>query len=248
MFDDLYRYVPESWRFYINQSDLTQVINRLNRHRLSDVLPAKERIFEALTLIDPEDVKVVVLGHPSPSSDLSSGIAYGIPFEYRFTDICKRIPNPPIQTTVINYLYSILDGEMDTTLRDAVRSGVLLLNYPLTCSPGRKLAHINYGWSVIIKRIIERLLYRSDSSLLLIAWNEHAYMIYTSIVRDWLPNIDCSHFTSPSHANITMIVSTGPDKNTTINDPVNKYHKIASRYQFDNQQHRTITMQAIANH
>lgn len=248
MFNDLYNYVPESWRFYINQSDLTQVINRLNRHHSSDVLPSKEWIFEALTLINPEDVRIVVLGYPSPSMDLSSGVAYGIPFEYRFTDIYKRIPNPPIQTTVINYLYSILDGEIDTTLHDAVRRGILLLNYPLTCSPGRKLAHINYGWNVIINRIIERLLYRSDSPLQLVAWNEHAYSIYTSIVHDWLPNINGSRFTSPSHANVTMIVSTGPDKNTTINDPVNKYHKLASRYQLDNQQHRTITMKALATH
>ena len=248
MFDDLYNYIPERWRFYINQSDLSLINNRLNRHRLSDVLPSKDRIFEALTLIDPDDVKIVVLGYPSPSSDLSSGIAYGIPFEYRFTDIYKRITNPPVQTSVIDYLYSIMDGEHDTTLRDAVKRGILLLNYPLTCSPGRKLAHRTYGWSTIIKRIIERLLYRSDSSLLLVAWNEDAYSIYTSIVPDWIPNIDGSCFTSPSHPSATMIVSTGPDKNMTINDPVNKYHKLASRYRFDNQRHRTITMRTISSH
>ena len=245
MFNDLYTYIPEQWRFYINQSDLSLITNRLNRHRLTDVLPSKHQIFEALTLIDPEDVKVVILGYPSPSSDLSSGIAYGIPFEYRFTDIYKRIPHPPIQTSVIDYLYSILNGETDTTLRDAVKRGILLLNYPLTCSPGRKLAHIKYGWSTIIKRIIERLLYRSDSSLLLVAWNEDAYSIYTSIVPDWIPNIDGSRFTSPSHPNVTMIISTGPDKNTTVNEPSNKYHKLASRYPFNNERHRSIIAQTI---
>ncbi len=245
MFNDLYNYLPESWRFYINQSDLSPIVNRLNRHRSTDVLPSKSQIFEAFTLINPEDVRVIVLGYSSPSIDLSSGIAYGIPFEYRFTDIYKRIPHPPIQTSVIDYLYSILDGDNDTTLRNAVKRGVLLLNYPLTCSPGRKLAHRTYGWSIIVKRIIERLLYRSDSSLLLVAWNEDAYTIYTSIVPDWIPNIDGSRFTSPSHPNVTMIVSTGPDKNTTVNDLSSKYHKLASRYPYNNERHRSIVSQMV---
>lgn len=240
MFNDLYNFIPEAWRFYIKPYDLEPIILRLNRHRLTDVLPSKERIFEALTLINPEDVGIILLGYPSPSPDLSSGIAYGIPFEYRFTEIYKRLPDPPLQTTVIDYLYSIMGGEKDITLRDIVKRGILLLNYPLTCSPGRKLSHIKYGWDGIVKGIIGRLLYRTDRPLLLVAWNSESFKLYTDVVTNWLPNIDSSCFSSPLHKHISMIVASGPDNDTTDN----KYGKLAARYRFNNDNHKTIWKRA----
>ena len=245
MFNDLYSFIPEAWKFYIKPSDLEPVISRLNRHRLTDVLPSKDSIFEALTLVNPEDVKIIVLGYPSPSTELSSGIAYGIPFEYRFTEICKRLPHPPLQSTVIDYLYSIMDGEKDITLRSIVKRGVLLLNYPLTCSPGRKLSHAKYGWNGIVKRIIERLLYRTEQQLLLVAWNSDSFKLYTEVVPNWLPSIDSSCFSSPLHKHVSMVVATGPDKNISINGEDNKYAKLAARYRFDNDKHKTIWKRAI---
>ena len=245
MFNDLYNFIPEAWRFYIKPSDLDPVISRLNRHRLTDVLPSKDRIFEVLTLINPEDVKIIVLGYPSPSAVVSSGIAYGIPFEYRFTEIYKRLPNPPLQSTVIDYLYSIMDGEKDMTLRDIVKRGVLLLNYPLTCSPGRKLSHVNYGWNGIVKRIIERLLYRNSFSLLLVAWNSDSFKLYTEVVPNWIPNIDSSCFSSPLHKNVSMIIANGPGNDISVNSTDDKYNKLAARYGFNNDKHRTIWKRAI---
>ena len=87
MFNDLHKYVPESWRIYINNADLNRVIEKLNKHNPLEVLPLKENIFECLHYIEPEDVHTIILGYPSPQKELSSGIAYSIPFEYRFTDI-----------------------------------------------------------------------------------------------------------------------------------------------------------------
>ena len=129
--------------------------------------------------------------------------------------------------------------------RDAVRRGILLLNYPLSCSPARKMAHIRYGWNDIIKRIIGRLLYRADRTLLLVAWNSDAFKLYTDIVRDWIPNINSSCFTSPSYKNVKMIVATGPDKNIASTVQDDKYHKLSIKYEFNNEYHKTIMAQHI---
>ena len=245
MFNDIYNYVPQEWKFYIDERSLAPVIEKLNRHQFNDVLPEKDRIFEPLSLIKPNDVRVVILASPSPQNELSSGIPYGIPFEYRFTDIAKRIPEPPIRKNVIDYIYSLLDGERDNTLKDAVSRGILLLNYPLTCSPKRKNAHINYDWSTIVKRIIERLLFRDNSSLLLIAWNEEAYNLYTNVITNWLPSMDNMVYTSPVYRNMRMIVATGPDKNISNNR--SKYSLISSSIPFDNPVHKEIIKRALSD-
>lgn len=240
MFDDLYQCVPERWRSYIDIPSLNRVIVFLNKHQPGDVLPSKDRIFEAFSYISPEDVRIVILGAPSPQRELSSGIAYSIPLEYHFTDIYKRIPEPPLQKVVIQYLSSIFGHDIDESLKEAVRSGILLLNYPLTCTVRRKYAHMKCGWEAIVKRIIERLLYRDDSRLVLVAWNEESYKLYTEIVSDWLPNIDGNQFTSPSHKGLILLIADGPDKNRPIDDKRSKYSVISSRLAFDNEAHRGV--------
>lgn len=240
MFNDLYNYVPDKWKSYIHIPSLNRVIEFLNKHQLKDVLPSKDRIFEALNYINPENVHVLILGPPSPQKELSSGIAYSIPIEYRFTDISKRIPEPPLQKTVIDYIYSIIDRERDITLKEAVKSGILLMNYPLTCTIKRKYAHIKCGWEDIIKRLIERLLYRDDSRLLLVAWNEEAYKIFTEIITDWFPDKDGTVYTSPSYKGVRSLVASGPDKNITVTDKRSKYNILSIRLNFDNEIHKHI--------
>ena len=85
MFNDLHKYIPESWKFYINNTDLNRVIEKLNKHNPLEVLPSKENIFECLRYIDPEDVHTIILGYPSPQRELSSGI--GNDSDWATTDV-----------------------------------------------------------------------------------------------------------------------------------------------------------------
>lgn len=235
MFNDLYSYVPESWRMYIKQTDLDPIIKKLNKHHPREVLPCKYSIFEPLRYIEPNDVSVIILGEPTTIKELSTGIPYSIPIDYRFTDIAKRIPNPPICSKVIRYLSSVTDTS-DDTLKDCIRKGILLLNYPLTCSDKQKYAHVNYGWEMIVTNILERLLYRADKQLLLVAWNYYAYKIYNNVNFIWIPDIKNRIYKSPVHPNLRMIVTSGPDKNTTITEQSKervKYELLSSRYEFD---------------
>ena len=245
MFDDLYQYVPEGWRSYIDIPSLNRVIGFLNKHQPGDVLPSKDRIFEAFSYISPDDVRIVILGAPSPQRELSSGIAYSIPLEYRFTDIYKRIPEPSLQKAVTSYLRSVIGRDIDDSLKEAVRSGILLLNYPLTCTVRRKYAHMKCGWEAIVKRIVERLLYRDDSRLVLVAWNEESYNLYSEIVSDWLPNIDGNRFTSPSHKGLILLIANGPDKNISIDDKRSRYRVISSRLGFDKEAHKSVIRKGL---
>jgi uracil DNA glycosylase len=235
MFNDLHKYIPESWKIYINDTDLNRVIERLNKHNPSEVLPLKENIFECLRYIEPEDVHTIILGYPSPQRELSSGISYSIPFEYRFTDIYKRVPNPAVQTRVITYLNS----SEDTSLKDMLKKGILLMNYPLTCVVKRKYAHMNYGWNNIIKNIIERLLYRNDSRLTLIAWNADAFELFNKIVPNWIPTKNAGIYNSPMHNNPKLIVSMGPeDTHYNENALQDKYKTIIKNIPFGSEIHR----------
>lgn len=229
MFNDLYSYVPDKWRLYINNSFLDNVIGKLNKHDPSEVLPPKENIFESLRYIEPEQVHTVILGYPNPQRELSSGIAYSIPFEYRFTDIYKRIPCPVVQTKVI----TALNQPRDTTLKTINRKGVLLMNYPLTCIVKRKYAHVNYGWDNVVKGIIERLLYRTESTLTLVAWNADAFELFNKVVSAWIPTKNNGIYVSPTHKHITLIVSAGPeDSRTSDSLYYDKYVKITKNISF----------------
>lgn len=234
MFNDLHKYIPESWRIYINNTDLNRVIEKLNKHNPSEVLPLKENIFECLRYIEPEDVNTIILGYPNPQKELSSGIAYSIPFEYRFTDIHKRVPNPPVQTRVISYLNS----SDDTTLKDIFKKGILLMNYPLTCVVKRKYAHMTYCWDNIVKSILERMLYRNDSKLTLIAWNADAFELFNKIVPNWMPTKNIGVYVSPIHNNLKLIVSMGPE-DSRYNETAlqNKYKTIVKNIPFGNEMH-----------
>ena len=235
MFNDLHKYIPESWKFYINNTDLNRVIEKLNKHNPLEVLPSKDNIFECLRYIDPEDVHTIILGYPSPQRELSSGIAYSIPFEYRFTDIYKRVPHPAVQTKVISYLNS----SEDTSLKDMLKKGILLMNYPLTCVVKRKYAHMNYGWDIIVKSIIERLLYRDNSKLTLIAWNADAFELFNKIVPNWIPTKNIGVYISPMHNNLKLIASMGPeDSHYNENALQDKYKTIVKNIPFGNEIHR----------
>lgn len=237
MFNDLYSYVPEPWKIHIKRSDLDPIIRKLNKQDPRDVLPWKYSIFEPLKYIDPDDVRVVILGEPTTIKELSTGIPYSIPIDYRFTDIAKRIPNPPVRSKVIAYLSNVTDTN-DATLRDCIRKGILLLNYPLTCSDKQKYAHVNYGWETLVTNLLERLLYRSDKQLLLVAWNYYAYKLYNNLNFVWIPDIHNQIYKSPVHSNLRMIISSGPDKNTTITEQSkehDKYKLLSSRYEFDDE-------------
>ena len=235
MFNDLHKYIPESWRFYINNTNLNRVVEKLNKHNSLEVLPLKENIFECLRYIEPEDVHTIILGYPSPQRELSSGIAYSIPFEYRFTDIYKRVPNPAVQTRVISYLNS----SDDISLKNMLKKGILLMNYPLTCVVKRKYAHMNYGWDIIVKNIIERLLYRDDSKLTLIAWNADAFEIFNKIVPNWIPTKNIGIYTSPMHNNLKLIVSMGPeDSYYNENALRDKYKTIVKNIPFGSEIHK----------
>lgn len=235
MFNDLHKYIPESWRIYINNMDLSRVIERLNKHNPSEVLPLKENIFECLHYIEPEDVSTIILGYPNPQKELSSGIAYSIPFEYRFTDIYKRVPNPTVQTRVISHLNS----SDDTSLKDMLKKGILLMNYPLTCVVKRKYAHMNYGWDNIVKSIVERLLYRDDSKLTLIAWNADAFEVFNRVIPNWIPTKNTGIYTSPMHNNLKLIVSMGPEDGHYIENALqNKYKTIVKNIPFGSEIHR----------
>lgn len=98
--------------------------------------PDRNKMFKALQLIKPEDVKVVILGQdPYPKRSLCTGIAFDIPKDSEFTP-----------ATLVN-IFEVYQEDLgypepsSGSLLPWVDRGVLLWNVYPTCSESASLSH-----------------------------------------------------------------------------------------------------------
>jgi len=129
--------------------------------------------FRALRLVDPGDVKVVVIGQdPYPTAGHADGLAFsagrGRPrslarvFEVLAADRPGRFRPPEVWT---------LDAW--------ARQGVLLLNPVLTVEVGRSGSHMNCGWQALTQQIVQFLSHRKDPPVFLL-WGAKAQSFWAA--------------------------------------------------------------------
>lgn len=127
--------IPEKWKkFFPETIDIDE-----------NTIPKKSDIFRAFELIDPENVKVVILGQdPYPNIEHATGVAFSVP------DIIKKLP--PSLKNIIKNLEKFghpvpKNGNLEYWSTDY---GVLLMNCSLT------LGHEKM-WNPIMKKVIKKL-------------------------------------------------------------------------------------------
>ena len=157
---NLQQYLPQPWLKIVDLDLLKSIENQLDE----DFLPAPRNVFRALTL-SPEKVKVLILGQdPYPNADHAMGLAFSVN---------KTVSVLPAS---LKNIFKELESDLGVVrtngdLSDWVNQGVLLLNTTLTFNPTQPRQHLNIGWNLFTKSIIE---YVGKNGAIGVLWGNHA--------------------------------------------------------------------------
>lgn len=143
------------------------------------ICPLRRDLFRVFELIDPDEVRVVILGQ-DPGHTLNErglpeadGIAFSSTREYN--------PEKTKWFTSMNYIITAIraDGQGDTfqtyRLDQWVKQGVLLMNTVFMTHEGKAYTCSELGWIDISRRIIKELAMRvTDRPLIFMLWGNKA--------------------------------------------------------------------------
>ena len=162
-----------SWQVVIEQEKskpyykiLKQEIDK--RYKITTVYPPKNKIFNAFTYTDINNLKIVILGQdPYHGVSQAQGLAFSTP---------KEIRNPPSMINILKEIeddLGIISCVRDGDLRVWAKQGVLLLNTILTVEKGKPKSHHNLGWEIFSDNIIS---YISDNyrDIIFLLWGANA--------------------------------------------------------------------------
>jgi uracil-DNA glycosylase len=128
-------------------------------------------VFRALRLIEPRQVKVVILGQdPYHGEDAGLPQAHGLAFS-----VPPGVRPPPSLKNIFKEIQASLALPVPThgCLDSWAQQGVLLLNTVLTVEAGRAASHAKQGWEACTDALIRHLSARREG-LVFMLWGAHA--------------------------------------------------------------------------
>lgn len=149
------------------------------------ILPARESVFAALEMTQPEATRVVILGQdPYPTPGHAHGLAFSAEADVR--------PLPRSLANIYREMQDDLGACPDNAdLRFWARQGVLLLNAVLTVPAGAAHGHKSLGWQRLTAQVLERL---SDMPRAFLLWGKSAQaMAAKSLSGDGHLRIETAH-------------------------------------------------------
>ena len=167
---NLQQHLPEPWLKIVDLNLLKSIENQLDE----DFLPESRNVFKALTL-SPEKVKVLIVGQdPYPNADHAMGLAFSV------NKIVSVLP------ASLKNIFKELESDLGVVrtngdLSDWVDQGVLLLNTTLTFNPTQPRQHLNIGWDLFTKSIIE---YAGKNGAIGVLWGNHAIAMKNFFLPD----------------------------------------------------------------
>jgi uracil-DNA glycosylase len=166
----------------IQSEDFKAIPSKLNR--FVGITPSKENVFKAFTLTSLKEVRVVILGqNPYPKVGEASGLAFGCTREN-----FKVLNIPASLNNIKRELESDLapNGflwDIDLTLENWAKQGVLLLNTALTTKEGVSPNIHQEIWQPFIDRVFE-ILRAKHTGVVYILWGKHAQSYKDKIGED----------------------------------------------------------------
>jgi uracil-DNA glycosylase len=157
---NLQQHLPEPWSKIVDLNLLETIEEQLGE----EFLPEPKNVFRALNLV-PEKVKVLILGQdPYPNPEHAMGLAFSV---------SKNVSLLPAS---LKNIFKELESDLGVVrtngdLSDWVDKGVLLLNSSLTFNPMQPRQHLNIGWNLFTKSIIE---YVGKNGAIGVLWGNHA--------------------------------------------------------------------------
>lgn len=146
--------------------DIQDKLKQMEDENIKIYPPKKDR-FKALELIDPKDLKVVILGQdPYHGENQAMGLSFSVN---------NGVKLPPSLQNIFKELVSDLHVEIPSSgdLSPWAKEGVLLLNASLSVEKGKPNSHKDLGWHEITKEIIKQTLL-FDQPIVYLCWGQFA--------------------------------------------------------------------------
>lgn len=125
-------------------------------------------IFRALEYVEPESVRVVILGQdPYHGPNQARGLAFSV------LDTCRTPPSLRNMFKELALEYPDAPPRQGNYLGDWARQGVLLLNTALTVEDASPASHAKRGWEAVTDAIIQRVA-QSPQAKVFMLWGAHA--------------------------------------------------------------------------
>ena len=148
---------PKNWLSFLKNHDLKKRLLSIEA-RLEEeiklgkiIFPKRENIFRSLQLVQPDEVKVVILGQdPYHNFNQADGLAFSVS---NFQSLPPSLRNIFIE--IENDLNIKIEKKGD--LENIAKQGVLLLNSILTVEKNNPGSHKNIGWEKLTDIIISSL-------------------------------------------------------------------------------------------
>ena len=149
--------LPKNWLGFLKNHDLKKQLLSIEA-RLEEeiklgkiIFPKRENIFRSLQLVQPDEVKVVILGQdPYHNFNQADGLAFSVS---NFQSLPPSLINIFIE--IENDLNIKIQKKGD--LENIAKQGVLLLNSILTVEKNNPGSHKNIGWEKLTDIIISSL-------------------------------------------------------------------------------------------
>ena len=165
--------LSNSWLKYLKAEMAKPYISQLEQFLEDEyknnriVYPPEEKIFHALDMVPPENIKIVILGQDPYHGE---GEAHGLSFSVQAG---TRLP--PSLVNIFKELSSDCGIALPVSgdLTRWAQQGVLLLNSVLTVEKDKAGSHRNRGWELLTDKIISTISENSDA-VVFILWGAYA--------------------------------------------------------------------------
>ena len=195
--------IPKPWRELVGENEFNKtywsnIINILNE---SSFFPTFENIFHALSLIEPNNVKCVIIGQDpyiknGQAHGLSFSVTDGVTIPPSLRNIYHEILNEYLKDkTRIPIYLTMFHNHGDLT--QLAKQGVLFLNSVLTVKPLKSNSHKNIGWENFTGRLLECL--DRKYKFVVMAWGNQA----KNITNEHIVNNKVLIYGHPSPLNTT---------------------------------------------
>lgn len=158
---------PKGWEEYFSEEIIKIIREFIDEECMKGVVYPKNDLFRAFRGLEPDDVKVVIIGQdPYHQSGQANGLAFGISSE------CEKVP-PSLKNIVkelLNEGYLLERSSYD--LEDWKRQGVLLMNMSLSVVESKPESHMKF-WQAITNGLI-RFMANHKKRKVFMLWGNYA--------------------------------------------------------------------------
>ncbi|CAB3797352.1 uracil-DNA glycosylase [Pararobbsia alpina] len=158
-------------RPFVGSPPLRSLCAFVDGERAAGKILYPDTVFHALELVEPDDIKVVILGQdPYHGEDHGIPQAHGLAFSVR-----PGVRPPPSLRNIFKEIAASLGYPIPThgNLEYWAKQGVLLLNTVLTVERGHAASHAKRGWEGFTDTLIAGLSARHEG-LVFMLWGAHA--------------------------------------------------------------------------